>query len=179
MSINQLPLVYDKCRTTLEKTSEDDDGACLLSSQLEVYNFDEVKKRFQQYHDFPGGKEVSSCDTLYIHEKKDVEFYLVEFKNSPLSNLQGKKNIIREKLSGSLLILTDIRKIGISKTKNVAYFILVYKDAKDLKEKIANEVFLRKLSFEKYENIYYKQCLILSTKEFQKKFVDQWENKND
>jgi len=186
MSIKQLPNLYEACKTTLEKTSKDDSNKkispqYISNSQLEVYNFDKVKEVFEKNHNFPTCKSVGSCDALYIN-KNDNEFYLIEFKNTHLRGLKNKKPEIREKFFGSLLILTDIVAIGISKTRKVVHFILVYSDAK---QQIKNEIGIRseseseEFSFKKYENIYYKKCLRLNDDEFQKRFANQWEIEND
>jgi len=181
MNVNQLPPVYDDCKATLKETSKDDAGAYFVSdSHLEVYNFDEVKEKYYQEKQLPMGEMISSCDALYIHERHDNEIYLIEFRNMIFANLvKGRtRGEIKEKLSGSLLLLTDIIRLGISETREVANFLLVYNGSKGRFEAEAlkrSNLKSNEFNLEKYENIYYKQCLILDKKEFQKRFVDQWE----
>lgn len=182
----QLPISYDDCKMTLKETSKNDpqkkkDVKCLSESQLEVYNFDEVKK---SYYNLIGLSKdmVGSCDALYISKKNDIEFYLIEFKStSRLENLKkdGEVNSkIKEKVTGSLLILSDIGKFCISDTRHFASFILVYADAKGHAESMVKSRTGSNSEddgMKKYEQIYYKQCLIMDGNRFQRRFVDQWE----
>jgi len=178
MELSQRLAIYNMCKTTMRKTSWDKTGEFYLSdSDLEVYDIDSLKDKYYEQHQLPTGEKVSSCDALYIDEQT---MYLIEFKNMTFENvMKGRiRGEVKEKLSASLLILTDILEIGISKTRENTNFILIYNDAKgrfaaELSRRVAPENNADKLK--KYENIYYKQCLTLDSEEFQKSFVDEWE----
>ena len=149
-------------------------------SILEVYKFEDVRDVYCYFNQLlPIEEEMNACDALYVDKKQNNEIYLIEFKNSPLSTSNIDHTEIREKILGSLLILTDICKVGISETRKNTRFILVYSSAKDRiknaeKPLAANTP--KKFNFKKYEKIYYKQCLILGDEKFQQQFVDTWEN---
>ena len=181
MIIDQLPELYDDCKMTLKETSIDDSNKKVLSeSQLEVYNFDEVKKRYYKSVDLSKDM-VGSCDALYVN--KDTGVYLIEFKNTKLSNLKTKGEVnsrIKEKITGSLLILCDISKFCISETRHFVNFILVYSavearqhTVRSIKDRI--EFKKEDDGMKKYEQIYYKQCLIMGNEKFQEDYVSKWE----
>jgi len=182
MKLDQLSKHYDMCKTTLKETSKDEAASMYMTeSQLEVYNFDHVKERYYQKYQLPKGEKISSCDALYLGDLLKDEHYLIEFRNMNFENIsKGRiRGEIKEKLSGSLLILTDIIQVGISQMRQTTNFLLVYNDQKGrISAEISKRVNSKSNDFNlrKYEHIYYKQCLILDKNEFQKQFVNQWEN---
>jgi len=178
---NLLPKLYDGCKTTLKKTSKDQKNSdYILHSSLEVYNFEAVMDAYYDLnHLRPVEEKMNSCDALHVDEKQSNEVYLIEFKNTPLLTSNIDHTEIKEKLLGSLLVLIDISRIGISETRKNTNFILVYSSAKDrikrAEKSLASKI-EKKFNFKKYEKIYYKQCLILGNDEFQKRYVEHWEN---
>ena len=181
MTYSSLPKLYDNCKTTLKETSKDSTNKDYISfSTIEAYKFEAVRDAYCDDNKLIPKEEVNACDALYIDEKQNNEVYLIEFKNSPLLTSNINHTEIKETLLGSLLVLTDINRIGISETRKNTKFILVYSSAKDrikrAEKSLASKTIDKKFNFKKYENIYYNQCLILGNDEFQKRFVDQWEN---
>jgi len=180
MTNNMLPELYDCCKATLKVTSKDPKNSDYISnSMLEVYNFDAVRDVYYDAHQLrPVEEEVNSCDAFYADQQNNTG-YLIEFKNSPLSTSNIDHTEIKEKILGSLLILTDISQMGISETRKATSFILVYSSAKDRRkyERKSHAIGIpKKFNFKKYEGIYYKQCLIFGNAEFQRRFVDKWES---
>ena len=177
--MKKLPLLYDSCIETLGKTSWDEDNDIYVSSSnLEVYNFDEVKKKYYEDSNLNKGEMIASCDALYIYN--DTEIYLIEFRNTALSKLaEGtKKREVKDKNIDSLFIYQDIVCCGISQTRETLHFILVYDDAKTEirnKQKERSGQKIKELDLSKYEGICYKRCLKLSSNMFKKDCSDQWE----
>ena len=175
-----LPKLYDNCKTTLKETSKDSkNNEYITFSALEVYNFDAVRDAYYDNNNLrPVAEEVNACDVLYVDQKQNDERYLIEFKNSPLSTSNINHTEIKEKILGSLLILTDIKQISISETRKNTKFILVYSNEKEVRNRFKtaekSRVFVipKKFNLKKYEKIYYKQCLILGNDEFQKRYVN-------
>ena len=180
---NMLPSVYDDCKVSLKAASYDSDNKTYVSeSSLMVYNFDEkyrgkpsVMEKYYEVHKLlPVTEKANSCDAFYVSVGRNNEKYLIEFKNSPLSNIDHTN--MKEKLLGSLLVLTDIYQAGISDFRKNITFMLVYSNEKDrLKERASDRARSSRLNFTKYEKIYYKQCIILGDEKFQQQFVDSWE----
>lgn len=161
--MKELPLSYDSCIETLKETSWDDDNDIYVSSSdLEVYNFDKVKKKYYEDSNLDKGVMIASCDALYIHN--ETEIYLIEFRNAALSILaEGtKKREIKDKNIDSLFIYQDIVCCGISQTRENVHFILVYDDAKTEirnKQRVRSGQKIKELDLSKYEGICYKRCL--------------------
>ena len=183
---NSMPLnLYDSCKKSLKETSKDDQSNkpnihYVSESELEVYDFDDIKEKYYDINNLPKGKKpsdkvmVSSCDALYIQRGSDIK-YLIEFKNQKLRDVKKRK--IRENISESLLILTDIFEIGISDTREKLTFILVFKDSKELIENVERsrgESDKSDFDLKKYK-IYFKECIVCESKAFQEEFANEWE----
>ena len=194
MKSKMLPGLYDDCKTTLKETSLDSqkgsENKYVSESSLIVYNFDEeikskkihsVRDKYcNDIHQLKLSEKMNACDAFYVDEQGNNERYLIEFKNSLLENIAGKHTTIKEKMLGSLLLLTDITETNISSIREDTSFILVYSDAKNrIKSGLrpSGSSMPKKLNFEKYEKIFYKKCLILGSDVFQKQFVNIWEQK--
>lgn len=124
--------------STLKETSIDNHDKTniryMTYSEKEAINFDNVKREYIKKLSL--SEEPRSNDALFINKNNALVF--VEFKNGSID--PTKKFAIRKKIYDSVIILTDIMNIGVSKLRDSMEYILVYnaevnKDEKDVLEK--------------------------------------------
>jgi hypothetical protein len=177
--------MLDEFGDTFEQTSESDsqkdaDGrsAFLTSSQKRAVNFDKFKDSIVRKHR-PKSKP-RSCDALYRHSEN--EWFLIEFKNGKVE--QKDISEIKEKIFGSLLLLTEKLDKTIGFTREKLTFILVYNEDKnrDIEArrevgksmyKLANARFFP-FGFDDFKKIYFKKVYEWNKKEFDSDFVRKY-----
>lgn len=120
--------VFTSHLSTLKETSKDDSGKenqYMISSDLNVINFDAVKK------DYVVGLKMSkmpmSIDALFDDGKGKLLF--VEFKNGRIDH--KKQRDLQKKVYDSILIFTDLTSTSISYMRGHMEFIFVYNDCKN------------------------------------------------
>ena len=119
--------------STLKETSIDDHDAnhivYMTCSNRQAVHFDGVKNEYiasLNVHDVP-----KSNDALFLNKKKELVF--VEFKNGFMDG--EKKFAVRRKIYDSIIILTDVLNMGISRLRGNMEYILVYNEAVNANEK--------------------------------------------
>lgn len=163
----------------MKDTSKDtsNDNECnMTDSTIEVVNFDKVKDTYIQNLNL--SKVPSSSDALLI---TDNNMYLIEFKNTKISNKVIFK--VHYKIYDSLLILTDIISNNVSFCRDNVVFILVYNEDKNLydgksaKASITsyfmNKANVNNIRFglERFKNLYFKDVFTYTEKEFENNFL--------
>lgn len=129
--------MFEKSVCTLKAASKDDcNGEYMTESNLRTIKFDSVKVKYAKKY-FPGNNyKYKSVDAL-LQTSDDV--YFIEFKNGRLDGEERAK--IREKLSNSLLLFSDILGLTFSKFRDCSIFILVYnKDNVNGRNKSLNKI---------------------------------------
>lgn len=182
--------ILNQAMCSLKDTSKDNhDGTdiFLTESMIPVVNFDIVKNEYIKELKV---KEVpSSNDALYANGE---ELFFIEFK---AGDVPRKVYDIRRKIFESLLIFTDIINIGISYTRANMSYILVYNEDKNpLSETEISEMqdsqsrvdigkyfwegkakkhYIR-FNLERFERLYFKKVYTVTQKEFEKRFIANW-----
>jgi hypothetical protein len=170
---------------TFERTSESDSqvdaegrSVFMTSSQETVVNFDKFKESVVKKH---GSKNrPRSCDALYMQSEN--EWFLIEFKNGKID--EKKISEIKEKIFGSLLLLTEKLDKTIGFTRKELTFILVYNEDKnrDIEArgdigkslgKLANYQFFP-FGLDGFEKLYFKKVHEWNKKEFDSNFVQKY-----
>ena len=187
--------IFIKNKSSLKETSKDDADKkiikYMINSEIEVIDFDKVKNDYikdLKLYDTP-----KSNDALYINKN---EIYFIEFKNG---NMDKEIYNVKRKIFDSLLIFTDIINKGISYTRENLNYILVYNkdysktnknewDKREVQESKAFDKLSSSLnqlgniepdSFglkKQFERLYFKRVYTYTQKEFEEKFVNQFNN---
>lgn len=112
--------------STLKSTSIDNHDAndvkYMTDSTREAVHFDAVKNEYiasLSLHEAP-----RSNDALFLNNRQELVF--VEFKNGFMD--REKKFAVRKKIYDSIIILTDILNMGISRLREHMEYILVYNE---------------------------------------------------
>jgi len=169
------------------RDNHDGTDVFLTDSMIPVINFDKVKDEYVK--DLKVKEAPASNDAVYV---KGEELFFIEFK---AGNVQNKKYGVRRKIFESLLIFTDIVKVGISYTRANMSYILVYADEKNplseeerkemqnsqsrvdigkhFLENKAKKHFIR-FGLERFERLYFKNVYTVTQAEFEKGFVKNW-----
>ena len=105
----------------------------MTDSEYKAINFDNVKNAYVK--DLNLSVNPKSNDALFINKNNQLVF--VEFKNGFMDN--GKKFAVRKKIYDSIIILTDILNVGISKLRDNMEYILVYNENVNSNEYEVNE----------------------------------------
>ena len=118
--------ILKKHISLLKITSVDDHDKAniryMTESEKAAINFDDVKKEYVK--GFELSEVPKSNDALFINKNNELVF--VEFKNGFMDN--SKKYAVRKKIYDSIIILTDILNMGISRLKCSMEYILVYNE---------------------------------------------------
>lgn len=114
--------MFKKSVCTLKDASKDDcNGEYMTESDLRTIKFDSVKVKYAKKY-FPGKThEYKSVDALL---QTNDNVYFIEFKNGKLGGEERAE--VREKLSNTLLLFSDILETTFSKFRDHSIFILVY-----------------------------------------------------
>ena len=187
--------IFQNNSSTLKETSKDTpdmNGSInyMTESMLTVINFDNVKLEYTKNLSVP--ETPKSNDALYIIN--DSEMYFIEFKSGFVDRFN-----VRLKIFDSLLIITDIIKKGICFTRKNLNYILVYNiDRNKLTEKEKAEItqlqtsqsmnrFIKtmekrsgesiiRFTLKRFKTLYFKDVFTVDKNEFEKKFLNNWEN---
>ena len=119
-----MKLDQQKIKSTLGKTSADDEGNQVLQSDEAVYDFDEITNEAAVV--YRNKKALASCDALYI--KNEKEFFLFEFKNVRKSRISWKQ--LYSKAYDSVWILQTIffPDLSINEMKERLTMLVIYND---------------------------------------------------
>ena len=132
IDINKHKLLRDNVSTLKETSIDTHDNnnniKYMTASEREAINFDDVKKEYIK--DLALTEPPKSNDALFINKNDDLVF--VEFKNGYMDT--AKKYAVRKKIYDSIIILTDILNVGISRLKNDMEYILVYNETVNKEE---------------------------------------------
>ena len=114
-------------KSTLKETSKDmsnkDKTLYMTESLKSVVNFDDVKSAYVK--NLCISEIPKSNDALFINDRNNLVF--VEFKNGFMGKPE-KKFAVRKKIYDSIIILTDILNVGISRLRDNMEYILVYNE---------------------------------------------------
>ena len=176
----------ERCKSTLKQCSIDTvNNQYMISSELEVVNFDEVKDNICQ-DNTNNITSLKSVDALYFHNEQ-CTLYLIEFKNGKIEkngnkrNIQSKINIleIKEKIYDSFLMLKhkdilDFKSINLN-------FILVYNPQKNLESNSNSAMHLARRSeqhfirfgLNNFKNYLYDDVLTMTSRSF-----EEWVSKD-
>ena len=170
----------EKIHSTLGEKSKDDNGNCVIESDQEVFDFDEITKEIADIYCVK--KPLTSCDALYI--KDDDHIYLIEFKNTRKSNMP-KKELFRKAFDSiSNLAFAFFSTLSLEELKERVYLIIVYNDDALIEKEQESVSFnslknkLKHLSKSKptvlfgleiYENVLYKKVITVEKDIFMQK----------
>lgn len=174
--------IFNNNISTLKETSHDTTGECFMTnSQGNVIDFDKVKEDYLLQFE-KTFKVLCSNDALFINATDKAIF--IEFKNGHLK--RDIKNL-KEKITHSLLIFTDITQTTISFTRENLNYILVYNESKNEdshtmqssqnRTKIANNVSklgnkkLIRFNLEYCEQLFFKEVFTYTETEFEDNFI--------
>lgn len=139
--------IFQQSVNTLKQTSKDDSNSdnieYMTECQNKAINFDRVKLNYAKNKFGSRNSSYKSVDALI---QTDKMVYFIEFKNGTLDGEERAK--IREKLSNSILLFSDILDLTFSNFREECVFILVYNKIKNSfsgvsKQKIADYVINR------------------------------------
>lgn len=139
--------IFQQSVNTLKQTSKDDSNSdnieYMTECQNKSINFDRVKLNYAKNKFGSRNSSYKSVDALI---QTDKMVYFIEFKNGTLDGEERVK--IREKLSNSILLFSDILDLTFSNFREECVFILVYNKIKNSfsgvsKQKIADYVINR------------------------------------
>lgn len=139
--------IFQQSVNTLKQTSKDDSNSdnieYMTECQNKAINFDRVKLNYAKNKFGSRNSSYKSVDALI---QTDKMVYFIEFKNGTLDGEERVK--IREKLSNSILLFSDILDLTFSNFREECVFILVYNKIKNSfsgvsKQKIADYVINR------------------------------------
>jgi len=161
-------------KTSLEDASRDKCNSQVMTlsqeaAVIEVVNFDKFKDNFVKKissSGFPVDGLPMSCDALYMAALQD-EFFLIEFKNGRIKELEIKIKILE-----SLLMLSEEFSVTIKSTRHHLNFILVYNED-TFKKQLKSDMYKRDATFglKHFKNLYFKDVRAYTKAEFEKKFV--------
>jgi REP element-mobilizing transposase RayT len=173
ISLNGLHVAIE--RTSLDKANDE----YMTHSQMEVINFDLLKKRYLKNNKVSDNSYLSSCDAVYTHND---EIYLIEFKNGKLNGDNNELRDIRKKISESLLTLLAVIEEDMPFCKNHIHFILVYNAKKngveETEELITDLAKSESVYFglEGFQRLWFKSVHTYSEMMFNEKFIRIYEN---
>ena len=107
--------IFENNKVSLKEASKDSHGGLveyMTESQYLVVNFDSVKNEY--IRDLKVYQSPTSNDALLSYGEGRLIF--IEFKNGNMHT--NKQHDVRKKIFDSLLIFTDIAKVGISYTRD-------------------------------------------------------------
>ncbi len=182
INLESYPILWNS-RESLRETSKDDSDKnnikYMTSSEMEVVNFDLVKRRY--VNGFGLSEDaIASVDAIVSLEKRIV---FVEFKNGKVNNRN-----IKDKARDTLLVFLDIIGKNIDFSRNNIDFVVVYNLEKNPLprqlqkgelQKTPSRVsiaahFMKKarkeficFDLERYEKIYFKKVHTYSKEEFE------------
>ena len=161
----------------------------MTESQYLVVSFDSVKNEY--IRDLKVYQSPTSNDALLSYGEGRLIF--IEFKNGNMHT--NKQHDVRKKIFDSLLIFTDIAKVGISYTRSHMDYILVYNENKysdsemdenstvgDSKSRdqigkrlmaLGNDTYI-KFGLEMFKNYCFKDVYTYTECEFEKNFVAKY-----
>lgn len=132
IDFNEYSILKDNM-STLKETSLDNhdpnDNVYMTNSDRCAVNFDNVKRKYIETLHLH--EEPKSNDALFLNRKNKLVF--VEFKNGFMDG--QKKFAVRKKIYDSIIILTDILNVGISRLRDDMEYILVYNESVNAGEK--------------------------------------------
>lgn len=167
---------FSDCQEALQYTSQDTDkNKYMTQSQLRVYNFDEVKKKFKDELNLI--KEPKSVDALIVTQNNKQ--LLIEFKNTEIKGEEKKE--VCGKIFDSIFIIISITEENILEFKNKSKFILVYNG------KLNGDIdFMTKLNedgrqnkqfdLSGYENKYFEKIRLYNEYDFNNLLIDNNNN---
>lgn len=132
IDFNEYFILKDNMSTLRETSLDDHDPNCIAymtNSDRGAVNFDNVKRKYIQ--NLRLHEEPKSNDALFINDKGRLVF--VEFKNGFMDG--QKKFAVRKKIYDSIIILTDILNVGVSRLRDNMEYILVYNESVNAREK--------------------------------------------
>ena len=116
--------------TSLKETSSDDrnkkEEAYMTESDREAVDFDKVKA---EYIEGLGLHEIPKSNDALLDDGRGTLVF-VEFKNGLINS--AEQFAIRKKIYDSVLIFSDITSMGISKTREIMKYILVYNETRNM-----------------------------------------------
>lgn len=137
--LTELHPLFKESISSLKSASRDDANSVeMTQSNLPCIKFDTVKKKYALKH-FPSAPNTYKSVDAILQTASFIFF--IEFKNGKLDGEERAK--IREKLSNSYLLFSDILNTTFSKFRNYSIFILVYNENKfshPSQNKIANNI---------------------------------------
>ena len=159
---------------SLKEASYDDKNNCYMtSSNIEVIDFDKVKREY--LNNLGLSEECAKSVDAIIDYNGIIDYkgnvILIEFKNGKMKN---EKKAVKEKIKDSLLIFGDIIGKTISSIRNDTKFILVYNESKNSKIEISKSVFNRageeiiRFDLEKFKGLYFQEIHTYTEEEFEK-----------
>lgn len=175
--------IFNNNISTLKETSHDTTGECFMTnSKKDVIDFDKVKEDYLLQFE-KNFKVLCSNDALLINATDKATF--IEFKNG---NLKRDTKNLREKITHSLLIFTDITQTTVSFTRENLNYILVYNESKNQdistmqssqnRTKIASSVSklgnkkLIRFNLEYCEKLFFNKVFTYTETEFEDNFVE-------
>lgn len=132
IDFNAYSILKDNMSTLRETSLDDHDPNCIVymtNSDRGAVNFDNVKREYIQ--NLHLHEEPKSNDALFVNDKGRLVF--VEFKNGFMNG--QKKFAVRKKIYDSIIILTDILNVGVSRLRDNMEYILVYNESVNAGEK--------------------------------------------
>lgn len=171
-------IIFKQAVSTLKETSKDDSSSDNIEYMTEcektAINFDRVKLKYAKKYFGNRNSAYKSVDALL---QTDEMLYFIEFKNGVLSGEERAK--IREKLSNSILLFSDIVNLTFSNFREECIFILVYNKSKNSfsgvsKQKIADYVINRsenavcRFDMDKLKPFLVKEVKTYTPEEFEK-----------
>jgi hypothetical protein len=163
---------YQRLLSECSYDSEHNEFMC--KSELQVIDFDHVKRAYLNDRNFSEEK-AKSVDV--IASGTDNITYLVEFKNGDVNN---EKKSIPIKIRDSILMVCDICKCSISKTREDVVFVLVYNEERsnlpwETKRMLGGTNLSGRpipfLGLDKVEGFLVKKALMVTEKRFEEKIL--------
>ena len=171
-----------ECKSTLKKTSKDDNNKYMTNSNLQVIDFDCLKDKYTGKIEFKG-LGVKSNDALFI---QDRNYVFIEFKNGETKNI--KEFELHKKIYDSVFIFCDIFDKTLKDTRKELDYILVANFSnKERNDKILLNNLLKSINIEErlimglrnFKGYCFRNVHTYSKEEFEEKFVKKYENKNN
>lgn len=126
INFNDYPILKNNI-STLKEASIDkhdlNDIKYMTCSERQAVNFDDVKRDYVEKLSL--SEVPKSNDALFLSKNNKLIF--VEFKNGFMD--KPKKFSVRKKIYDSIIILTDILNIGVSRLRDEMEYILVYNES--------------------------------------------------
>lgn len=185
-----IPIFNSNIESIKEVSYDDKNKEYMITSQLQVINFDKVKKEYCK--NFSIKSPPKSCDGLYISGDK---IFLLEFKNGKVDSFD-----VGRKIYDSILIFSDLTESRISETRKNVEYILIYNKEKNNSgredeknsarniqqsenyEKLEQSFFkiakeeMKKFNLERFETYVLKEIHTYTKEEFEKFFIKKYEH---